>query len=446
MSRKPLLPPARQAALDTLARTLPAEGPGMDVQAALDAVLSARTFDPRDKGLATELVYGWLRLRGRLDYILARLLKNPDGVPETVWRILTLAAYEILFLDKVPAYASVDWAVTAVRQASGKGLSGMANAVLRRLDRSKAELESPAFYRQDGCDEATFLSRYFACPDWIIRLWRSAYGPDDTSKLLEMQLRPAPLGLRVNRAKPGAQELFDTLAALPDVQMAAFPGLALPSGADIAPAGLSLNDALAAGRLSRQSAAAQYALSRLGMEDWPEPVCDLCAGRGGKTLALAEAGKRVIAADIHAGRLSGLTEELTRLGLPPVPCFRASAARPPLGLRPGTILLDAPCSGLGVLARRPDTKWRRQPEDLDGLVRIQTAMLEAAYAAVAPGGTIVYMTCTANPAENEGAVDRLGRRHRRLRLVAEVPATPDPVLGEVFYGAVLEKPEASAAD
>jgi 16S rRNA (cytosine967-C5)-methyltransferase len=434
------MPPARRAALDALALTLPEHGPGRDVQAALDAVLASRTLDPRDRGLATELVYGCLRLRGRLEFILSRFLKNPGAVPFPVRRLLALAAYEILHLDKVPAYASVDWAVSAVRDAAGKGLAGMANAVLRRLARAGRELDDPAFYRPDRCDEATHLGRYFSCPDWIVSLWLSAYGSEETRELLAGQLLPAPLGLRINRTRPGARELFAALAALPEARYAAFPSLALAPGTDTTPAGVALAEALARGSLSRQSAAAQAMLDRLGLTTWPEPVFDACAGRGGKTLALAEAGKRVFAADIHPGRLSGLPGELARLGLPPVPAFRASATRMPLGRTPGTILLDAPCSGLGVLSRRPDTKWRRQPEDLPGLVRLQGAMLDAAYAALAPGGHLVYLTCTVNPAENEGAIDRLGRRHRRLALVEEIPAGPDPVLGESFYGVVLRKP------
>jgi 16S rRNA (cytosine967-C5)-methyltransferase len=441
MTRHQGPPPARRAALAVLALVVPAEGPGRDVQAALDAVLSARPIDIRDRGLATELVYGCLRLRGRLEYILSRFLKNPGGVPEPVRRILSLAAYEILYLTKVPTYASVDWAVSAVREATGKGLSGMANAVLRRLAGAAAQLDDPAFYQSDRCDEVTFLSRYYSCPDWIVALWLTAHGPTDTRRLLEGQIRPAPLGLRINRARPGAKALFDALAALPGVVLSAYPTLALPVGTDLSAAGVDLAEALAQGLLSRQSAAAQLILARLDMDLCPEPIFDACAGRGGKTLALAEAGKKVFAADLHPGRLSGLGAELTRLGLPAVPTFRASATRMPLRAAPATILLDAPCSGLGVLSRRPDTKWRRRPEDIPGLVRLQGAMLEAAYAALAPGGCLVYMTCTVNQAENEGAVDRLGRRHRRLALLAEVPAQPDPVLGEVFYGAVLKKPE-----
>jgi 16S rRNA (cytosine967-C5)-methyltransferase len=440
MPLRPTMPPARQAALEALHRTLPETGPGRDVQAALDTVLAARSLDPRDRGLATELVYGCLRLRGRLEFILSRLLKNPDSVPFPVRRILVLAAYEILHLDKVPAYASVDWAVSAVRAVAGKGLAGMANAVLRRLDRAGGELTDPAFYRSGNCDEVTFLSRYYSCPDWIVSLWLTAFGPEETRELLAGQLQPAPLGLRVNQTKPGAKALFDALAALPQTRYAAFPGLALAPGTDCAPAGISLTEALAQGRLSRQSAAAQAMLTRLDAAAWPEPIFDACAGRGGKTLALAEAGKKVFAADIHSGRLSGLPAELTRLGLAPVPVFRASATRMPLAQAPGTILLDLPCSGLGVLSRRPDTKWRRQPEDLEGLPRLQYAILEAAYQALAPGGSLVIMTCTVNPAENEDVLNRLGRRHRRLALVEEIPAGPDPVLGESFYGAVVRKP------
>ena len=440
-------PPARRLALSVLGKVLPdrlpakgaAPGYGQDVQAALDTALAAPDLDPRDRGLATELVYGTLRLCGRIDFILSRLLKNPAAVPPKIRRILGLAAYEILFCSKVPAYASVDWAVSAVRKASGKGLSGMANAVLRRIAADPGAYEAPDFYRPDRCNDAYFFSRYYSCPQWIVESWLTAFGPTETRAYLESQIEAAPLGLRINRAHPQAQELFDALAKLPDVRLAAFPTIALPAGTDLSPAGIHLGEALTAGRLSRQSAAAQQILYRLGLTDWPEPVFDACAGRGGKTLLLAEAGKRVFAADMYAAKLKGLGRETGRLGLPPIAAFRASATRMPLATAPGTILLDAPCSGLGVLSRRPDAKWRRRPEDIAGLIRLQGAMLEAAYARLAPGGRIAYVTCTINPAENEQAVDRLGNRHRDLVLETESPVAPDPVLGEVFYGAVLRK-------
>jgi 16S rRNA (cytosine967-C5)-methyltransferase len=440
-------PVARKLALAVLDRVLPGRelgrspgtGSGQDVQAALDTALSVPDLDPRDRGLATELVYGYLRLCGRIDFILSRFLKNPGAAPLPVRRILGLATYEILYCSRVPVYASVDWAVSAVRRAAGKGLSGMANAVLRRVAGAAGTFDDPGFYCPDRCGEAEYLSRYFSCPEWIVALWLEVYGPTDTRCFLEAQVEAAPLGLRVNRSKPGARALFEALAALPGVRLADFPTLAVPAGADLAPAGVRLGEALAQGVLSRQSAAAQRVLYNLGLADWPEPIFDACAGRGGKTLLLAEAGKAVVAGDMHATKLAGLRGETARLGLPPIAAFRASATRMPLKVPAGTILLDAPCSGLGVLSRRPDAKWRRRPEDIAGLVRLQGAMLEAAYANVAPGGRIVYVTCTINPAENEKAVDRLGGRHRGLVLEAEVPVAPDPVLGEVFYGAVLRK-------
>lgn len=445
---QPLLPPARKLALAVLDRVLPpptrkaGPGAGQDVQAALDIALAAAPdLDPRDRGLATELVYGYLRLRGRLAYICSRFLKSPEGVPVPVRRILELAVYEILFCSRVPAYASVDWAVSAVRARGGKGLSGMANAVLRRIAADTAVFEDPDFYCPDRCSEVEYLSRYYSCPEWIVSLWLRDFGPEDTRGYLAAQLESAPLGLRVNRTRPGARELFDSLAATPGALAATFPTLALPAGVDLAgTAGIDLGEALATGRLSRQAAAAQRILYDLGLENWPEPIFDACAGRGGKTLLLAEAGKTVLAGDMHAGRLGGLGREVTRLGLPPIGVVRASATRLPLAPgRVGTILLDAPCSGLGVLPRRPDAKWRRRPEDVAGLTRLQRAMLEAAYAALAPGGCIVYITCTAHHAENEGNIDHLGSRHKGLSFVAEVPAVPDAGLGETFYGAVLRK-------
>jgi len=437
-------PPARRLALAVLARVLPEPTgedriAGQDVQAALDTALAVPDLDPRDRGLATELVYGYLRLCGRIDFLLSRFLSKPNAVPFKARRILGLAAYEILFCSRVPVYASVDWAVSAVRRVSGKGLSGMANAVLRRIAAATGTFDDPNFYCPDNCDEAVYLSRYYSCPEWIVAQWLRDFGPTDTRIFLEGQIEAAPLGLRINRSKPEARALFDALSKLPGLRLAEFPTLAVPAGTDLAPAGVHLGEALASGLLSRQSAAAQQILYRLGLADWPEPIFDACAGRGGKTLLLAEAGKAVYAGDMHASKLSGLRGETTRLGLPPIAAFRASATRMAFKTPPATILLDAPCSGLGVLSRRPDAKWRRRPEDLAGLTRLQGAMLEAAYANLAPGGRLVYVTCTLNPAENEKAVDRLGSRHRGLVLENEAPVAPDPVLGEVFYGAVLRK-------
>ncbi len=438
------LPPARAAALETLARTFPGQGRpgrGMDIQAALDAVLAGRDLDPRDAALASELVYGHARLRGRTEFLLSRLLKNPAGLPPPVFAALTLAAHEVLHLDRVPAYASVDWAVSRIKALSGARLAGVANAVLRRLADEAGQVADIGCCHTPGVDRTTLLSRYYSCPVWIVGLLRKAYGDAAAERFLAAQAVAPPVGLRVNARRPGARELFERLAGLPGVLLAAPPTLAFAPGTDLAAAGLDLEAAQARGLVSRQSAAAQRVLADLAPQDWPGPVFDACAGRGGKTAHLLEATEQAVwAADVHLGRLRALGRELVRLGLPPIPVFAATGMRPPLKGRPGTILLDAPCSGLGVLSRRPDSKWKRTPGDVADLARLQDGLLRAAWDALAPGGLVVYVTCTLSPKENQERVDRLVAETPGARRAVRVDPDPASPLGEFFFAASVRKP------
>ncbi|QLA18298.1 RsmB/NOP family class I SAM-dependent RNA methyltransferase [Desulfolutivibrio sulfoxidireducens] len=437
------IPPARAAALEALSRIFPgrgAAGRAMDLQAALDAVLAGRGMDPRDTALAAELVYGHARLRGRTEFLLSRFLKNPAGLPPPVFAALSLAAHEILHLDRIPAYASVDWAVCRIKALSGARLAGVANAVLRRLADEAARVSDIQCCHTPGVDRTTLLARYYSCPAWIVRMWRETYGDAATERFLAAQAAAPPLGLRVNARRPGARELFGRLAGLPGTILAAFPTLALAPGTDLASGGFDLADALARGLVSRQSAAAQRVLADLEPDGWPGPVYDACAGRGGKTAHLLETTDHAVwAADVHRGRLKALGRELARLGLPDIPVFAASGLSAPLGRKPGTILLDAPCSGLGVLARRPDAKWKRTPDDVAALIRLQDSLVRAAFDAVAPGGLVAYVTCTLSPGENQALVDRFLTETPGAGRTARLDPDPASPLGEFFFAAAIRK-------
>ncbi|MDQ7833399.1 MAG: transcription antitermination factor NusB, partial [Desulfovibrionaceae bacterium] len=437
-------PPARTAALEALAKALPSAGKrlarAMDLQAALDTVLTSRDMDPRDTALAVELAYGHARLRGRTEFLLARHLKNPAGLPPPVFAAMSLAAHEILHLDRIPPYASVDWAVDRIKALAGSRLAGVANAVLRRMADEAGQVADMACCRTPGADATMVLSRYYSCPAWIVALWRQAYGDETTQRFLAAQIAAPPTGLRVNARKPGARALFKTLAALPGCLVAQFPTLAFAPGTDFSRAGPGLDALLAAGRLSRQSAAAQLALTDLHPADWPGPVFDACAGRGGKTTHLLEATDHAVwAADVHRGRLRALRREVGRLGLPDIPVFAASALSPPLNRSPGTILLDAPCSGLGVLSRRPDAKWKRTATDVADLARIQQGLLHAALDSLSPGGLAAYVTCTLTPAENREMVEQVVAKHPGVRLESLLEPDPDSPLGEFFFTARLRR-------
>ncbi|QGY39648.1 antitermination protein NusB [Pseudodesulfovibrio cashew] len=417
-SPKPL-PPARRVALEALYRCLFSK---QDIQAALDTALSHDAVDPRDAGLATELSYGYLRLKGRLNYVLSRFLKDPGKLPPKMHLAMGVAAYEILFLDKVPTYASVDWAVEFSKSKPGSRFSGLFNAVLRRVGELGDTAHDPDYYRKDA-SLPEFLTRWYSCPQWLSDLWWRAYGEEQATRYLEAQLKPPAVGINLY-GHPYADEIFSELASAPEVIDIEGFSFALPPGMQI--------DGVPGPPLARQSFAARQALEALRPDTWGDPVWDACAGRGGKTRILREKGRKVFASDPHSGRLSALHREL-----PDVETFEANAATAVPPHKPATILLDLPCSGLGVLSRRPDTKWKRKTRDLDDLVKLQTEILDNAAQRVKRGGLIAVVTCTLNPDENEGLIRDFLEAQPGAVLETEWSTPSDSPLNEFFYGALL---------
>ncbi|BBD09375.1 RsmB/NOP family class I SAM-dependent RNA methyltransferase [Desulfovibrio ferrophilus] len=439
MSRRPnfhnALPPARRAALDALTACLK----GADIQAALDSALTPkRGQEPlvgRDAALATELAYGTLRLKLRLDFLLAHYLTRPDGLPVLMRMALSLAAYEITQLDKVPAYASVDWCVEHIKASINPGLANVANAVLRKIVDLGDSASDPEFYRTGTPNQRAFMAHYYATPRWLTDLWCDSYGDQDTEHYLAATTKAAPLGLRFRPGVPETAKLLEQWT---------FSDHCL----DATPSGIALNrtpedfhELLESGGVLRQSLAGQQAMLALGCDNWPRPLWDACCGRGGKTLLLADAGGGpILASDPSMARLRGLKRELQRLDVPGVIAARVRADRPaPLNEPVPAILVDAPCSGLGVLSRRPDAKLKRQPNDLIKLAALQDKILDNAALHLAPGGILAYVTCTLNPAENEQRVQEFMSRHSEFGLDMQWQTPPDSPLNEFFYAARLTR-------
>lgn len=420
-------PLARRMALDILRRTLDHH---QDVQAATDDVLAAAPTGP-DRGLATELAYGYLRLRGRLDFLLGQLLRNPVQTSPIMKRILGVAAYELLYLSRIPEYATLDWAVTLVRERLDQTMGKVANGVLRNLVRMGRAVHLPDHYRTKTAGHAKFMAAWYSCPLWLAELWLQSYGRERAEAFLAATLQAPPLGVRVNRRHVRAEELKEKLE--PTATIRSEWGMALKQWPEF------LDEAVAEGAATRQSLAAQRIMEAIGVAHWPGPVLDACAGRGGKTYLLSELGRDVWASDVNVFRLRQLLAEGRRLGFA-VPAFRAQAQGPyPLRQAPNTVLLDAPCSGLGVLSRRPDIKWKRTPADCAGLVRLQGEILRGVAGLLPAGGCLAYVTCTLNPEENERQVENFVRDHPGFRCLKQAQSDPGEGLGEFFYGAVLKK-------
>jgi 16S rRNA (cytosine967-C5)-methyltransferase len=441
------LPPARAAALDCLASCLLE---GRDLQAALDTALLADPLSDRDSGLVTELVYGYCRLKGRSEALLARFLDPKRKLPEEAMLALGLAAHEIIHLDRVPAYASVNWAVDWAKGYTRAHLSGLFNAVLRKVADMAAEARTIAPYRENARDEVEALSRFYSCPEWIVALWLKEYAREDAARFLKAQARPPAVGLGVDSRAAGltgqgvealALKLSGHAACLGRSGL----GLAFEPGTSLA--ALAQDLALTPEELSalyRQGFAAREALAALAPADWKTPAWDACAGRGGKTRLLLEAGLApVMASDTHQGRLKALSSELAHfMEDGRLTVFRARADEPvefPGGARPASILVDAPCTGLGTLSRRPDIKWKRTPNDAQNLARTQAAILRQCFEILAPGGTLFYVTCTMNPEENQRQVSRFLEDEPNVYLAGTWATGPDVPTGEFFYSATLNK-------
>ena len=421
-------PSARRLVMDILRRTL---DNNQDLQAAVDDVLSASPATPQDKGLATELAYGYLRMRGRMDFLLSQLLKNPVQTSPIMKRILGVAIYELLFLSRIPDYATLDWAVTLVRERLDQTMGKVANGVLRNLLRLGLAVRFEDYYQAKTAGHDQFLSAWYSCPKWLVRMWLNSYGKERTQAFLQATLTAPPLGVRINRGHARAEELRSNLQPLKlDSSNWGFAVTQWPE---------FLHQAVSDGAATRQSLAAQKIMDALGIDHWPSPVLDACAGRGGKTYLVAERGKSVWASDVNVFRLRQLKAEGARLGFD-IPAFRAQGQGPyPLRQMPRTVFLDVPCSGLGVLSRRPDIKWKRTAADCAGLVALQGEILRAAADILTAGGCLAYVTCTLNPEENEKQIERFTREHPSFSCLRQSTSDPSEGLGEFFYGAVLRK-------
>jgi len=353
-------------------------------------------LDARERALATRLAYGAVQRRATLDHLIEALAGRPvERLEPLVLAALRLGLYQIVYADRVPAYAAVGESVALVKRASPGGAK-LVNAVLRRGAREAAGMVAAL-----GDATPALAALRHSHPGWIAALWWETLGPDAARALLAADNEPAEAVLRVNtlRAEPG-----DLAARLP---VATRPAPGLPEGLVLEGAFDAFASPLwAQGRFMPQSRAAMT-VARLLAPQRGERVLDLCAAPGGKTThlaALMEGEGAVVAVERHPGRADALRRTAARMGAENVEVRTADAAGAHEPAAYDRVLVDPPCSDLGVLASRPDARWRK-PADLPArLACEQAAILRAGADALRPGGTLVYSTCTISPAENEAVV------------------------------------------
>jgi 16S rRNA (cytosine967-C5)-methyltransferase len=370
----------------------------------LTAALARSALGPRDRAFATELVYGTLRWRGRLDFALGQVLDRPLAAVEPgVLTLLRVGAYQLLFCD-VPASAAVDQTVRSAHAVGASRAAGLVNAVLRRLAQTKDALPLPAL--ED--DPLAHLEHALGIPGWIAERWLAALGTSEAAALAAASNAPPPLTARANRTRIHRDALLARVRErFDDAQPCAFA----PDGLVLGHGGSPASDPdFVAGLFTVQDEASQLVVELLAPAPG-ERVLDACAAPGTKTTAISErVGPEglVVALDRSERRLALLGRAVRRLELANVTALPADATQP-LGELPGApfdrVLVDAPCSGLGALRRNPDARWRLSPEDPARLAEIQSALLASAAKSLRPGGALVYSTCTLTGEENDAVVE-----------------------------------------
>ncbi|MGC2329891.1 MAG: 16S rRNA (cytosine(967)-C(5))-methyltransferase RsmB [Candidatus Acidiferrales bacterium] len=389
--------PARKIAFDVLQRV---EAEGAYAGDLLHAELGAKV-KPADAALATELTLGVLRQRLLLDFLLERHLERTvERLDLAVALALRLGAYQLRFLGRIPASAAVNESVELVKKARKTSAASLVNAILRRVSRSKLPVEQ--FLPPDiaGAGRLAILHSH---PAWMVERWLMRWGQARTTDLLEAD-NAAP---RVSCTLSDPARREEVLAALRHAGLRVETGTLLRDAFAVRGGSASRSAEFRAGRISIQDEASQAIPLLLGVRAG-DRVLDLCAAPGGKTPPLARAAQNrglVVAADRYGHRLRAMAAQFDRLELSNVRLVELDATQDlPFGARFDRILLDAPCSGTGTLARHPEIRWRLRPEQLAELRALQVRMLRTALAHLAPGGRLVYSTCSIEPEENEDAV------------------------------------------
>jgi 16S rRNA (cytosine967-C5)-methyltransferase len=399
----------------------------------------AKGGDPRDRALLHELVKGTLRWRGRLDWILDRYVHiGIDRVQPWVKNVLRLGAYQILNLERIPPHAAVDESVKLANKYSHPGTAGLVNSVLRKLAENREAVEIP-----QG-DDLESLAAWGSHPEWIVERWLARFGLEDTRKLLEANNRPSPVGLRVNRLLGTRDELIEALTREGvQAKPARFAQDLVWIEQNQAPGALAV---FRNGRCTAQDES-EALVAHLVAPVAHERVLDLCAAPGGKCTHLAELmgdEGEVWALERAEARIHSLEQTVTRLGVHSVHVVEGDGRTYGFPMPFDRVLVDAPCSGLGVLGRRADARWRKSPTLMREMPALQLELLNAGGRRLRPGGVLVYSVCSFEPEETTHVVERFLRNSPSFILESAQGILPDETLDE--YGFMCLMPHIHGCD
>jgi 16S rRNA (cytosine967-C5)-methyltransferase len=405
--------PAREAALTAL---LELEARHLPAPVAIESGAGALALSADDRALLHELVNGVLRYRLYLDWALQQVAhETPYSTQPVMKQLLRLGAYQVLFLDRVPDYAAIDQSVELAKARLGPTSAPLANALLRELAKRQADLVVPDLLEQP----VEHIAIRYSHPRWLVKRWVKRYGAQRTIALCRANNEPAPLVVRVNRLKLGVADFQHLLQAK---GMVSTPGAYAPAALRIEQAGpVTALPGYGSGWFYVQDEASQLVPLLLAPRP-DEAVLDACAAPGGKATQIAEMMNNrgeVIALDRSPERLLLVEENGQRLGVTIIRTVAADATQP-LGQLGGErfnrILVDAPCSGLGVLRRHPEGKWSKDEGSILKSAQTARTILANVSRLLKPKGVLVYSTCSTEPEENQGVIEPFLARHRNFRV------------------------------
>lgn len=393
---------------DVVYRILREVGRGRRLDVSFEA--HAPSLEPDARRWAQELAFGVVRFQGRIDYLLSLHLR-PGELVEPLRILLRMGAWQLLSMGSVPSYAAVSATVDQVRNGVGTGAAGLANAVLRRLSESGGGIQR---FPSLEADPLAHLVHWGSHPEWMVRRWLARWGAEETALLVEMNNRIPALHLNPFPVGGGDAVRADALRRL---TAAGIEGEAAGAGTIWLPQGTDPRAALEHAHPAVVQDPAAAAVVAFAVETWkglsPElqaaGVADLCAAPGGKGMGVASAGAKVLGLDPSRHRLLRMRETRARLGLH-VGLAVARGEAPPIR-QAGLVLVDAPCTGTGTLARHPDARWRLEPGSPLAMAEVQDRILDGAAGIVPPGGAIVYATCSLEPEENDERVEAFTLRN-----------------------------------
>jgi 16S rRNA (cytosine967-C5)-methyltransferase len=387
--------PARDTALEIICNVCEN---GAYANLALERTLKKSSLSHQDKNLVTEIVNGTVRMLKHLDWVLNLFLRSHiDKQHPYLRNILRMSLYQILFMDKIPDYASVNHAVEMSRKRANQNLARVSNGVLRNIVRAKGKIQYP----QEG--KLQYLAVYYSHPEWIVELLLGIFGIEESEKILIYNNQRPMVMVRTNTLKGNREEILEILKK---EDLDCRESRLTPWGLELIGMRKAISDyrSYKEGAFYIQNDASMLAAPILAPEKG-DIIFDLGCGVGGKTTHLAEYVNKtgqIHAYDIYKKKLALLQANCARLGIENVQSYNINILDIETAeLEADKVLLDVPCSGLGVLNRRADARWHRKKEDIAELRKLQSALIKKAGQIVKQGGFLLYSSCTINPAENE---------------------------------------------